>query len=157
MDIIIKLWEASQRIVWLNRKVSRYPTFNDTSILYDSLIDEIPSSQINNFYEIVCGEGREETGSILNELDCFVDEDYNVYKIITIDKDENLMQVMVNGSDYARWGLIEDSITDIIYGMKLIKSVEYYKLLDILWETKEGLYLDEKGIKRVDYKNLTKK
>jgi len=39
--------------------------------------------------------------------------------------------------------------------MKLIKGKEYYRLLDVLWKNRDGLFLKEKGIKRIDYKKLT--
>ena len=67
------------------------------------------------------------------------------------------MQIMVNGSNKAKVGTIEECIIPIFYGMRLIKGYEYYNLLDILWENRDGLFLTEKDTKRIDHKNLTNK
>jgi len=155
MGVNIKLWEACQRIIWISRTVTKYPTFDDTSDLYNALLKEVHPNQVDNFYEIVCGKGRDKKDSILNELDCFVDDKYNVYKIVKIDQENDLMEVMVNGSDHAKWSTIDEAIAPILYGMKLIKGKEYYRLLDVLWKNRDGLFLKEKGIKRIDYKKLT--
>lgn len=145
MKINLKIWEASQRLILLDYEMGRDCGFDDTSDLYDFLVEEVPSHQVDNFHEMVCRDDTIMLG------DCYVDSEYNVFKVLECDVEREYLKLGVNGSQFGQESNLSDGADHILKNFKLIKLEEYYNYLDIIWVCKEGLFFDVKHIKRIDF------
>lgn len=149
MKINLEIWESAQRLIELIYLRDMDCGFDDTSDLYDSLMENVAPNQIDNFVAMIC-----RNADPVNLGDCFVDGEYNIFKIVKCDFDKQILHLQTNGCQFLEERVLADFSDFILNNWKLVKEDEYYQYLDIAWETREGIYFDKKDIKRVDFKKV---
>lgn len=146
MKINLKIWESAQRMIALRYVSGLDFGHDDTSELYDVLMEDIDPNQIDNFHEMVCRDVDP-----VNVGDFFVDCDYNVFHVVVCDIDKESIHIRVNGSQYTYMQHIGEGTEFLLNNCKLVKSEDYYAFLDIIWEVRSGLFFNKKDIKRIDF------
>lgn len=159
-NIQIKFWEVAQRLIALAFEGSLQVGFDDTSDMYEHLLETVEPDQIDNFHGIVC---RKDDGDPIRVGDLYLREsDGNVFRCELIDIEYDEMEFRVNGANAYKICDLEDGSNFVMLELKLLDKKDYYKLLDTIWLEKKLIFTDDDRTRRVDFleendQNLTNK